>query len=119
MTSTAHKGVAMKRPITSFIVLTNLIFFPLFLLTGVTMMLGLPTWAFDIMLCIASWSSTFAFIILFKRLYPGQTFTDYVKDKFKTKLNLPLMIAIIAVQLIIMAIIIYILSTQTSGVGPL
>lgn len=69
----------LKRPIASFIILTNIIFLPLFLLVGATIMLVLPTVVSDIALCIASWSSTFAFIILFKRIYPGQSFVAYVK----------------------------------------
>jgi len=34
---------SLKRPITSFIILTNIIFLPLFLLVVVTIMLKLPT----------------------------------------------------------------------------
>lgn len=54
-------------------------FFTTFLLVAVTKILGLPTVVFNIALCISSWSSTFAFMILFKRIYPGQSFIEYVK----------------------------------------
>ena len=88
----------LKRPIASFIILTNLIFLPLFLLVAVTKILGLPTVVFNIALCISSWSSTFAFMILFKRIYPGQSFIAYVKDKFKNKLKLSIIFVAISVQ---------------------
>lgn len=104
----------LKRPITSFIVLTNLIFLPLFALTGATIMLGLPSVVFDGMLCIASWSSTFAFIILFKKIYPGKNFKEYVKNKFKTKLNFSLIIIVSTIQLLICGIIIYIVSSTNN-----
>ncbi|MCU4786363.1 CPBP family intramembrane metalloprotease, partial [Bacillus cereus] len=63
----------LKKPVASFIVLTNIIFLPLFLLVGATSMLGFPVWFFDVMFCISSWSSTFAFVMLFKKIYPGQS----------------------------------------------
>ena len=107
----------LKRPITSFIVLTNLIFLPLFALTGITIMLGLPSIFFDGMLCIASWSSTFVFIILFRKIYPGKNFREYVKDKFKTKLNFPLIIVIIAIQFSICGVIMYLLSSTNNEGG--
>ena len=43
----------LKRPIASFIILTNLIFLPLFLLVAVTKILGLPTIVFNVALCIS------------------------------------------------------------------
>ena len=91
----------LKRPVVSFILLTNIIFIPLFLLTGMTMMLGLPTVVFDMMLCIASWSSTFAFLILFKRLYLGQNIIVYVKSKFNNKINWKIVALIVLIQTLI------------------
>ena len=95
------KEQIFKRPIVSFVLLTNLIFIPLFLLTGLTMLLGLPQVIFDIMLCIASWSSTFAFLILFKKIYPEQNLTEYIKNKFKNKVNLKVVSCVIVLQILI------------------
>lgn len=72
----------LKKPIVSFIILTNIIFLPLFLLAVATRMLKLPTLVCDITLCVASWSSTFAFMILFKRIYHDKSFIVYVKYRF-------------------------------------
>lgn len=100
----------LKRPIVSFIVLTNLIFLPLFSLVGVVKLMGLPTVVFDISLCIASFSSTFAFIILFKRIYPGESFIAYVKDKFRNKLKLSIVTLIVSIQVLIVIVVIFIVS---------
>ena len=78
---------SLKRPVASFIILTNIIFLPLFLLVVVTIILKLPTVISDIALCISAWSSTFAFMILFKKIYPGKKFLVHVKDRFRNKLK--------------------------------
>lgn len=103
----------------SFVILSNIIFLPLFLLVGATRMLGLPSIVFDTMLCISSWSSTFAFVILFKRIYPGQNFIQYVKDKFKTKLKFSVIIVAIIIQVLIFVLIMFILSSKNNGVGSI
>ena len=104
----------LKRPIASFIILTNLIFLPLFLLVAVIKILGLPTIVFNIALCISSWSSTFAFMILFKRIYPGQSFIAYVKDKFKNKLKLSIIVVVICVQALITVLVIFIIACKNN-----
>ena len=108
----------LKRPIASFIILTNLIFLPLFLLVAVIKILGLPTIVFNIALCISSWSSTFAFMILFKRIYPGQSFIAYVKDKFKNKLKLSIIFVAISVQALITVLVIFIIACKNNGMMP-
>lgn len=108
----------LKRPIASFIILTNIIFLPLFLLVGVTVMLGLPTGVFDIALCIASWSSTFAFMILFKRIYPGKSFISYVKDRFKNKLKFSIVAVVISIQVLIAVAVIFIIASKNNGIIP-
>lgn len=108
----------LKRPIASFIILTNIIFLPLFLLVGATIMLGLPTLVFDIALCIASWSSTFAFMILFKKIYPGQRFIAYVKDRFKNKLKFSIVITVISIQVLIAVSVVFIIAYENNGMMP-
>ncbi len=108
----------LKRPIASFIILTNIIFLPLFLLVGATIMLGLPTVVFDIALCIASWSSTFAFMILFKRIYPGENFIAYVKDRFKNKLKFSIVTVVISTQVLIAIAVIFIIAAKNKGMMP-
>ena len=108
----------LKRPVTSFIILTNIIFLPLFLLVGATIMLGLPTVVFDIALCIASWSSTFAFMILFKRIYLGQSFIAYVKDRFKNKIKFSIVTVVISIQVLIAIAVIFIITSKNNGIMP-
>lgn len=105
----------LKNPVASFILLTNIIFLPLFFLVGAIRMLGFPAWVFDIMLCISAWSSTFAFAALFKKIYPGQRFIQFVKDKFNHKLKLSVILTVSMIQGFIFLIIMFILSNNSKA----
>lgn len=108
----------LKKPVASFIILTNIIFLPLFLLVGATSMLGFPVWVFDVMFCISSWSSTFAFVMLFKKIYPGQSVIQFVKDKFRTKLKLSVILTASMIQAFIFLLILFLIS-KNSEVGSI
>ncbi|QED46020.1 CPBP family intramembrane glutamic endopeptidase [Cytobacillus dafuensis] len=105
----------LKNPIASFILLTNIIFLPLFFLVGATRMLGFPAWVFDVMHCISAWSSTFAFAALFKKIYPGQRFIQFVKDKFKNKLKFSVILTVSMIQAFIFLIIMFLVSNNSEA----
>ncbi|SEN87840.1 CAAX protease self-immunity [Paenisporosarcina quisquiliarum] len=105
----------LKNPVTSFILLTNIIFLPLFILVGVTRMLEFPAWVFDVMLCISAWSSTFAFGVLFKRIYPGQSFIQFAKDRFKNKLKFSVILTVSMIQAFIFLVILFIVSNNSEA----
>lgn len=107
-----------KRPIVGFIVLTNIIFLPLFLLAVATIILKFPTVVCDITLCIASWSSTFAFMILFKKIFPNKNFIVYVKDKFRNKLKISILSIVVSIQVLISIVVIFILASKNHGTMP-
>ncbi|MEB2301170.1 CPBP family intramembrane metalloprotease [Lysinibacillus xylanilyticus] len=100
----------LKKPVASFIVLANIIFLPLFCLVGAISMLGFPKWIFDVMLCLSAWSSTFAFALLFKKIYPGQSIMQFVKDKFNSKLNFLLILTVVMIQALLFLIILFLVS---------
>lgn len=104
--------LGVKRPVASFILLTNIIFWPLFLFVGLAVMLHLPTIVIDMMLCIASWSSTVAFLLLFKRIYPGQKLKAYVKNKFRARINFRLLLAIVGLQVFITILTLFMISSE-------
>ncbi|MFF3099998.1 CPBP family intramembrane glutamic endopeptidase [Viridibacillus arvi] len=105
----------LKKPVASFILLTNIIFLPLFCLVGAIKLLGFPEWFFNVMLCISAWSSTFAFAALFKKIYPGQSFIQFVKDKFKNKLKLSMILTVIMIQAFIFLMIMFFVSNNSKA----
>ncbi|MGE7945634.1 CPBP family intramembrane glutamic endopeptidase [Lysinibacillus sp. NPDC093688] len=105
----------LKKPVASFIVLTNIIFLPLFCLIGAISMLGFPKWIFDVMLCLSAWSSTFAFALLFKKIYPGQSIMQFVKDKFNSKLKFSVILTVVMIQALIFLIILFLVSKNSEA----
>lgn len=108
-----NKEKKLKKPVASFILLTNIIFLPLFCIVGVISMMGLPKWIFDVMLCVSAWSSTFAFVLLFKKIYPGQSLIRFVKDKFNNKLKFSVMLTVVMIQALIFLIILFLISKNS------
>ncbi|WP_042351456.1 CPBP family intramembrane glutamic endopeptidase [Bacillus massiliigorillae] len=107
----------LKRPIASFILLTNLIFWPLFLLVVATKLLGLPNIVFDFMLCVSSWSSTFAFVILFRKMYPGQSLIAYVKTQFKNRLHFSIITVVVSIQVFVAIVVLVIMASENDGLS--
>ena len=70
---------------------------------------------FDVMLCISAWSSTFAFMFLFKRIYPGQSFIQFVKGRFKNKLNYSIVLTVSMIQIIIFLTMLFLISTNSEA----
>ncbi|MED1599649.1 type II CAAX endopeptidase family protein [Bacillus pseudomycoides] len=105
----------LKKPVVSFILLTNIIFWPLFLLVGVIKLLNFPVWIFDVMLCISAWSSTFAFVLLFKKLYPEQSFIRFLKARFKNKLSFPIVLTVSMIQIIIFLTMLFLVSINSEA----
>ncbi|PEX92487.1 CPBP family intramembrane glutamic endopeptidase [Bacillus cereus] len=103
----------LKKPVATFILLTNIIFWPLFVLVGAISMLGFPAWVFDIMFCISSWSSTIAFAVLFKKIYLGQSIMQFIKDKFKSKLKLSVILTVSIIQTFIFLMILFLVSKSS------
>ncbi|WP_314590450.1 type II CAAX endopeptidase family protein [Paenibacillus terrigena] len=110
-----NKEKKLKKPIASFIVLTNIIFWPLFCLVGAVSILGFPAWVIDVMFCISAWSSTFAFAALFHKIYPGQHFIPFVKDKFKNKLKLSVILTASVLQALLFFMTLLLVSNHSDG----
>lgn len=100
---------ALKRPILSFIILSNIIFWGFLALIGGCMALGMPTILTDILKKISAWSSTFALIILFKRIYPGLNFKEFVKKQFATKFKFSVLSIIVIIQVLIFVVTVFLL----------
>lgn len=108
----------LKKPVASFVVLTNIIFWPLFCLAGAIKMLEFPAWLFDVVFIISAWSATFAFAILFKKIYPGESFIQFAKNKFKNKLKLSVIVTAGTIQTFIFLITLF-LATKNSEVDSM
>lgn len=105
----------LRKPVVQFVLLTNLIFLPLFCLVGAVKLLGYPTWIFDVVLGISAWSSTFAFAVLFKKIDPGESFIQFIKNKFKNRLKLSALLTASMFQIFIFLMILFFVSTRSEA----
>lgn len=103
-----------KSPLVSFVITSYVIFFVLFTAIGIGMVLGAPKSFTALLQIISAWSSTFAFVILFKKIYPGLDLGDFIKKQFASKISFPVLSIAIIIQVIIIAVTISLLS-HTNG----
>jgi membrane protease YdiL (CAAX protease family) len=106
----------LKKSLIKFIILTNVIFWVFFLIIGLCIMLSVAKPIIVILQTIAAWSSTFAFIILFKNFYSEITLKQFIKKQFNIKLNFLALTIIVFIQLIIFLIVAFILNDFNASI---
>jgi hypothetical protein len=97
-------AIFTKRPFVRFVLLSNLIFWLFLASIGFGMMLGVPEGILYGMQIIAAWLSTFAFLLLFKRIVPGDKIKDYVKRQFEPRIKISIIIIVTIIQILIFLI---------------
>ncbi|WP_208591959.1 CPBP family intramembrane glutamic endopeptidase [Gracilibacillus suaedae] len=108
---------ALKRPLVSFVVTSYAIFFIFFIAIGIGIVLGVHESITSILQIIASWSSTFAFLILFKRIYPRLSLIDFVKQQFTSKIRFSVLCTVVIIQVIITTLAIFLTSITNENQG--
>lgn len=98
---------ALKRPLVSFVVSCYAIFLLFFIAIGIGIVLGVDESITNILQIMAAWSSTFAFVILFKRIYPRLRLMDFVKEKFASRISFSVLCTVVIMQAIITTIAIF------------
>ncbi|MCX8132225.1 MAG: CPBP family intramembrane metalloprotease [Clostridia bacterium] len=109
-----YRNNNFKRPVIKFFMLTYLIFWVLFILTGGIIMLNGPKLIQNIMPIICSWSPSFAFLVLYKRLYPDLALREFLKEQFFSAVKIPVLVAIAFIYIIIFLANIFSYSIMTN-----
>lgn len=76
-------AVSKSGSLRTFVILTYLLFWVLFSITGLTVYLKAPDYVQTIMQNVCAWTSTFVLIIWFKKFYPNETLKGYLKRQFR------------------------------------
>src|SRR5690625_548103 len=97
-------NIDFKKPLLRFFIFSYIIFFILFTVIGLSIVLGIPEWITTLLQIIAAWSSTLAFIILFKKIYPGLTFMEFVKQQFTPRIRFSVLSTAIVIQIAIVGV---------------
>jgi len=74
------------------------------------MVFGAPESVITFLQIVAAWSSTFALIILFKKIYPGLGLKDFVKQQFAPKVRFSVLSSVIILQIFIIVVTIFLSS---------
>lgn len=99
-----------KRLFLKFFLLSYLVFWVLLGLTGLAISLGTPQLLQYILPIVCSWSPTFVFIAIFKRLNPGERLITFLLHQFRPRIDISAMIAVVVAQILIFTAAIYIYS---------
>lgn len=94
----------LKRPMASFVILSYIIFWVFLASIGACMMLGASENVILILQIISAWSPTFAFIALFRRIYPNIKLKDFVKKQFEQRLKFSVLSLVVIIQVIIFVV---------------
>lgn len=81
---------------------------------GMCILLGAPKSVTFILQIIAAWSSTIAFIILFPKIYPQFKLKNFVIQQFTPRLKFSVLSTIVAIQIFIIMLTIFLLSTTNN-----
>src|SRR5699024_6191863 len=125
-------------PLLSFVILSYVIFIVFLMVTGLAMFVGAPNAMVNFLKIVVAWSSDFAIVILFKRIYPGLRLKYFIKMQFSPKLRFSVietmimgfikkqfylmlrfsgLVTVIKIQVIITAVVILLLSTTSDPPG--
>jgi membrane protease YdiL (CAAX protease family) len=97
-----NKTGNIKRPLLTFFLLTYAIFWLLILLTGTLKLLNVPKTILNTLIVICSWSPSFAFLFLFRKLYPNITLKDFLKQQFCSRIKISVLIVLLLVHIFIL-----------------
>lgn len=113
------KQKALSRPLVSFIILTYVIFFVFFIVIGLSILLDASAKITYFLQIVSAWSSTFAFVILFRRIYPELKLRNFVKALFATRIKVSVLSTVVIIQVFITAVAMFLQSAtnDTQNVG--
>ncbi len=91
----------MKKSLRNYILWTYGVFIVFLLIIGVTMILLKAHLAAEILKVISAWTSTFVFIIMFKKIYKQDKIISFIRLQFCRRINLRTLTIMILLQIVI------------------
>ena len=108
-----------KNHILQYVIYTYLLFILLLLTLGgiaTTLLDGTPL-VMRWLTAITAWTSTYVFLLMFKKLYPNSTVKDFYKNVFSNRLNIRLLVVTTLIQILIFLSCVYMVSIQRGVVA--
>lgn len=93
-----------KRNLVVYVSLTYLVFLCLLALTGVLISLNAPSYVQTIAMNVCAWAPTIVVLIMFRRLFPGVTFGEFLRRNFIGRVNPLIFLLLLALQVAVVAL---------------
>ena len=92
----------MSGMVKKYILWTYIMFFVFLLVIGLTMFLVKSQPIVDILKVLSSWTATFVFIVMFRKIYPHEKLWDFVKKQFREKIKLSTVMCVVLIQFVVL-----------------
>lgn len=92
----------MKKLMVKYVLLTYIIFFILIGIIGFVILVLKQETLGKILQIISAWTSTFVFVILFKKIYPDDKLLDFIKRQFSEQIKITIFLLTIGIMLLLL-----------------
>ena len=93
------------KPLNLFLLLTFVLFFVGFAITGILISVGSPNYLVVLAQILMAWTPTAAFAIIHRKVDPGRSLWHYIKDRFATPIRLLPLLASILIPVVATALV--------------
>lgn len=77
-------------------------FFILLLFIGLTMFLLKSQAVVDILIVLSSWTATFVFVAMFRKIYPQRNLWNFIKKQFREKIKISTVLCVVLIQSLVL-----------------
>ncbi|MFJ7736455.1 lysostaphin resistance A-like protein [Lysinibacillus sp. NPDC097287] len=92
----------MSGMVKKYILWTYVMFFVFLLVIGLTMFLLKSQPVVDILIVLSSWTATFVFIIMFRKIYPQGNLWNFVKSQFRERITISTVLCVVLIQFLLL-----------------
>ncbi|WP_245809013.1 CPBP family intramembrane glutamic endopeptidase [Shouchella patagoniensis] len=84
--------------------LKRYVFWTYIALYGFILVIGLTMYglnaqpAVEVLIVLSSWSATFVFVLMFRKIYPHRNLWNYIKSQFREKLSVLTVVCVVCIQ---------------------
>lgn len=92
----------MSGMVKKYILWTYVMFFVFLLVIGLTMFLLKSQPVVDILIVLSSWTATFVFVIMFRKIYPQGNLWNFIKSRFSERIRISTVLCVVLIQSLVL-----------------
>lgn len=106
-----RRAFGLNAVIKKYIFWTYIMFYIFLLVIGGAMFLLKSKPVVEIFMVLSSWTATFVFIIMFRKIYPRGDLWSFIKSQFRERISLLTVLSVGLIQFLILLVCIFIINT--------